>query len=97
MDRETGDLVAEPLGGDDDDFFKDVVVVEVDGHAQWPGLLHSLGAAVVEFGRFYIYHGELGFGAERSGDVVVFMKKRKGTVEMVVWVIVIAGSVMMIE
>ncbi|KAK9932847.1 hypothetical protein M0R45_020069 [Rubus argutus] len=34
---------------------------------------------------------------ERSGDVVVFMKKRKGTVEMVVWVIVIAGSVMMIE
>lgn len=44
MDSETSDLVAEPLGGDDDDFFEDVVVVEVDGHARWPGLLHGLGA-----------------------------------------------------
>ncbi|KAK9938688.1 hypothetical protein M0R45_015411 [Rubus argutus] len=34
---------------------------------------------------------------EEGRFMVVLMKKRKGTVEMVVWVIVIAGSVMMIE
>lgn len=36
MDRKTGDLVAEPLQGDDDDFFEDL---EVEDHR-----FHSLGA-----------------------------------------------------
>ena len=35
MGRESGDLVAEALGGDDGDFFQDLLVgVEVQGHAR---------------------------------------------------------------
>ena len=60
MDRNSGDLIAEPLGGDDGDFFKDLVVVEIDSiNGLARVLLHGLGANSShggggESGGFYI-------------------------------------------